>query len=53
MRRLEGRTAIVTGSGQGIGEAIAMAMAEEGASVVVAELREDTAAAVQRFPCGK
>ena len=48
MRRLEGRTAIVTGSGQGIGEAIAMAMAEEGASVLVAELREDTAAAVQQ-----
>ncbi|MDE0212502.1 MAG: glucose 1-dehydrogenase [Deltaproteobacteria bacterium] len=47
MRRLEGRTAIVTGSGQGIGDAIAMAMAEEGASVVVAELREDTAVAVR------
>ena len=48
MRRLEGRTAIVTGSGQGIGEAIAVAMAEEGAEVVVAELREDNAAAVQQ-----
>ena len=48
MRRLEGRTAIVTGSGQGIGEAIAIAMAEEGAGVVVAELREDNAKAVQR-----
>ena len=48
MRRLEGRTAIVTGSGQGIGEAIAMAMAEEGAGVVVAELREETADAVRR-----
>ncbi len=48
MRRLEGRTAIVTGGGQGIGEAIATALAEEGASVVVAELREDTAAAVRR-----
>ena len=48
MRRLEGRTAIVTGSGQGIGEAIAVAMAEEGAGVLVAELREDNARAVQR-----
>ena len=48
MQRLEGRTAIVTGGGQGIGEAIALAMAEEGASVVVAELREETADAVQR-----
>ena len=48
MQRLEGRTAIVTGGGQGIGEAIALAMAEEGASVVVAELRAETAGAVQR-----
>ena len=38
----------MTGSGQGIGEAIAIAMAEEGAGVVVAELREDNAKAVQR-----
>ena len=38
----------MTGSGQGIGEAIAVAMAEEGAAVVVAELREDNARAVQR-----
>ena len=48
MRRLEGRTAIVTGSGQGIGEAIAVAMAEEGVAVVVAELHEESARAVQR-----
>ena len=48
MHRLEGRTAIVTGSGQGIGEAIALAMAEEGAAVVVAELREDNASTVQK-----
>ena len=33
--RLEGRTAIVTGSGTGIGEAIAKAFADAGAHVVV------------------
>jgi NAD(P)-dependent dehydrogenase (short-subunit alcohol dehydrogenase family) len=34
-QHLEGKTAIVTGSGQGIGRDIALAMAAQGASIVV------------------
>jgi len=33
--RLKGRTAVVTGSGRGIGRGVAMLMAEEGANVIV------------------
>jgi NAD(P)-dependent dehydrogenase (short-subunit alcohol dehydrogenase family) len=38
MQRLTGRIAIVTGAGQGIGEAIARRFSTEGARVVIAEL---------------
>lgn len=42
-KRLEGRVAIVTGGGHGIGKAYARRLAEEGASVVIAELNKEAA----------
>jgi NAD(P)-dependent dehydrogenase (short-subunit alcohol dehydrogenase family) len=44
--RLEGKRAIVTGAGQGIGEAIARLFAEHGATVVIGELNPATGKAV-------
>lgn len=41
MRRLEGRRAIVTGAGAGIGRAIALRMSEEGARVAIADVDEE------------
>jgi NAD(P)-dependent dehydrogenase (short-subunit alcohol dehydrogenase family) len=39
---LEGRVAIITGAGQGLGRAFAKAFAGEGAKVVIAEFNEET-----------
>src|SRR5690242_14871508 len=39
--RLENRTAIVTGAGSGIGRAVALAYAREGARVVVSDIKEE------------
>ena len=39
-QRLEGRTILVTGSGQGIGKAYALRLAQEGATVLMADINE-------------
>lgn len=46
MKRLEGKVAIVTGAGRGIGRAISLAYAAEGARVVVSSRSPDTVEAV-------
>lgn len=48
MGKLDGRIAIVTGGGSGIGKASALKMASEGAGVMVADLREEIAADVAK-----
>jgi 3-oxoacyl-[acyl-carrier protein] reductase len=48
VKLLANKTAIVTGAGQGIGRAIAKGLAEQGASVVVAELNGENGARVAK-----
>jgi 2-hydroxycyclohexanecarboxyl-CoA dehydrogenase len=46
--KLKGKAALVTGGGRGIGRAIALALAQEGAQVAVLDILADNAEAVRR-----
>lgn len=48
MSKLDGRVAIITGAGQGIGRGIAMAFAKEGAKVIIAEKNTDSGKSVEK-----
>ncbi len=48
MGRLDGKVAVITGAGSGIGREAAIRFATEGASVVVADVADQAAAAVAR-----
>jgi 3-oxoacyl-[acyl-carrier protein] reductase len=53
MKLLEGKTAIVTGAARGIGKAIAIAFANEGANVAITDLRlDDNALEVEKMITG-
>jgi len=41
--KLDGKVALVTGGGQGIGRQFALALAEAGADVAIADINEQTA----------
>ena len=48
MDDFSGKTALVTGAGSGIGRGIALALAREGANVVLADIEQDAVAAAAR-----
>ncbi|MFM2421164.1 MAG: hypothetical protein RL385_5887, partial [Pseudomonadota bacterium] len=45
-KKLQGKVSLITGGGAGIGRATALAFAAEGASLAVADIREEAARAV-------
>jgi 3(or 17)beta-hydroxysteroid dehydrogenase len=51
--RVKDKVALVTGGGSGLGEAISMRLAEEGATVVVADINESSAQRVAQAIGGK
>lgn len=48
MGRLEGKVAVVTGAGRGLGRAIAELFSREGASVLVTDIQDDLGAEVEK-----
>jgi NAD(P)-dependent dehydrogenase (short-subunit alcohol dehydrogenase family) len=46
--RLKGKTAIITGGGQGLGEGMALRFAQEGANIAVVDKNPETASAVAK-----
>ena len=53
MGKLHGLTAIVTGSGQGLGFAMASALGEEGARLVLVDIRQERLSSAARTLAGK
>lgn len=51
MARLQGKVALITGAGAGIGRAAALRFAEEGAAVVLAELAPDPGREAEQAVC--
>ena len=51
--RLKGKSAIVTGAGSGIGRAIALKLAEDGAEIVAADINEEPAKSVAEAICAE
>ncbi|MFM0204039.1 SDR family NAD(P)-dependent oxidoreductase [Paraburkholderia fungorum] len=51
MKTLQGKTVVVTGAGSGIGRAIALTLAQDGARIVVSDIRTEAAARVVAEIC--